>query len=120
MRFHPSVMLTTINRDIYFLLWWNSEKLNRCSGKQTLNTHVDFSVFIPNSSKDIVFLSPFLCFTYQLLRPNFIPSVSLKFFLSIFPPDLDLPVHLGTFCDLRTDKETPGHCILKYLISSSI
>lgn len=28
-------------RDIYFLLWWNSVKLNRCSGKQTLNTHLD-------------------------------------------------------------------------------
>lgn len=28
-------------RDIYFLLWWNSVKLNRCSGKQTLNTRVD-------------------------------------------------------------------------------
>ena len=103
-------------RDIYFLLWWNSVKLNRCSGKQTLNT-CRFSVFIANSSKDTV-----SCLLFFVLLTSFLGLIlflsASKFFLSTFPPDLYLPVRLGTFCDPRTEKRTPGHHILNYLISS--
>ena len=70
-------------RDIYFLLWWNSVKLNRCSGKQTLNT-CRFSVFITNSSKDTV-----SCLHFFVLLTSFLGLIFSSLPLSFsFPPFL--------------------------------